>query len=204
MNARARIGFALLLPALAFLLGGLSACGIFDTRDPQSPSQLSSSFVPPTDPPIVFQNLTGAFTDQSALNYVRCFADSSTGLPPFRFDAEPNARLVYSGAFSVWNRTSEQQYFEAMKAQLTPGAGMTLEFVTLTPTSLSSDSAQYDSQYRLTVPHTRSGVPTVAVGRSVFWLASDRSRNWAIVRWTDLELKAGDFTWSDLKGTFGQ
>jgi hypothetical protein len=203
MTTRAGIVLRYSLPA-AFLLLTASACGIFDTRDPESPSQLSSSFVPPTDPPLVFQNMVGAFQDRNVLNYLRCFSDSSGGLPSYRFDPEPQTRLKYSAVFSVWNRQSEQQYFEAMKAQLDVGATMTLKFLTLTPQSLGPDSAQYEAQYELAIPHTRASVPHIATGRALFSLASDRSRNWAVVRWTDLALKAGDFTWSDFKGTFGQ
>jgi len=191
-----------LLAAFVALLA--ASCGIFETRTPEPPNQLSSNFVPPTDPSLVFQNLVNAFHDQNSVNYLKCLADSSTGLPAFRFDPDPEARLNYAAVYAAWNRQSEQQSFEAMKAQLATGATMTLVFTTLSATSLSADSAQYDARYELTVPHTRKGLQTLAAGRALFALGSDRTRSWAIVRWTDLAVTTGDFTWSDLKGAFGQ
>jgi hypothetical protein len=182
----------------------VSNCNIFDPRDPEPPTQLSSSFIPPTDPAIVFQNLVSAFRERSALNYVRCFADSSQGIAPFRFEPEPAARLQYADMFSSWDRQSEQRFFETLNAQVPSGMAMTLELLTITPQGLSSDSAQYEVRYKLTAPHGRASVPSVANGRSLFVLAADRSRIWAVTRWVDLALTQGDFTMTSMKGAFGQ
>jgi len=190
--------FPLLLP---FLLG---ACGIFEPRDPEPPSQLSSSFVPPTDPALVFQNLTGAFRERNALNYSRCLSDSSMGAPLFQFEPDPQAFQQYAAVFAAWSRQAEQQSFEAMNAAVPSGSAMTLELQSLTPQGLNADSAKYEIQYRLTIPHSRSSISTVALGRSLLVLTPDRSRNWAISRWVDLALAPDDFTWSKMKGAFGQ
>jgi hypothetical protein len=138
------------------------------------------------------------------LNYVRCFADSLQGLAAFQFEPEPAARQKYAAVFAFWNRQSEQQFFETLNAEVPSGTTMSLELLTITPQGLSSDSAQYEVRYKLTAPHGRASVPSVANGRSLFVLAADRSRNWAITRWVDLALAQGDFTWSSLKGAFGQ
>ena len=204
MIVRAGISRRLPLASLFIITLSVAACGIFETRTPDPPSQLSSNFVPPTDPSLVFQNLINAFSDRNSVNYLKCLSDSTTGLPPFHYDPDPQARANYAAVFALWTRQSEQQSFEAMKAQLATGTTMTLQFISLTATSLGADSAQYDARYQLTVPHTRTGIQTVATGRALFALGSDRSRNWAIVRWTDVVLTSGDFTWSDLKGAFGQ
>lgn len=152
----------------------------------------------------MFQNIVSAFRERSALNYFRCFADSSQGIAPFRFEPEPAARLQYAAMFYSWDRQSEQQFFEALDAQVPSEMTMTLELLAITPQGLNSDSAQYEVRYKLTAPHGRASVPSVANGRSLFVLAADRSRNWAITRWVDLALAQGDFTWSSLKGAFGQ
>jgi len=183
---------------------GVAGCGIFDTREPESPSQLSSSFIPPSDPPIVFQNMINAFRDLNTVNYLRSFSDSSMGTAPFHFEPSSQSKAKYAAVFAGWNRQSEQQYFEAMKAQLMPGTTMVLEFFSLTQQGISADSAQYETTYRLSVPHAVPGVPVQANGRAQFVLAPDRSRSWTVIRWIDLAQNPTDFTWSDLKGTFGQ
>jgi hypothetical protein len=182
----------------------LLACNIFETRTPEPPSQSSSSFIPATDPSIVFTNMTNAFRDLNSVNYVKSFADSSTAGRGFSFEPTPQAKVKYVGVFLSWTRQSEQQYFDNLRSRIPSGSTATLVFETLTVQSLQSDSAQYEATYTLTAPHTVASVPKVATGKSQFYLLADRSRNWVIWRWIDEPTGSSSFTWSDLKGEFAQ
>lgn len=186
---------------LAILLTG---CGIFDTRNPESPSQTSSNYLPPTEPSIVFTNMSNSFRDINSLNYLRSFADSATAARNYSFEPTSQARLRYGAVFAGWTRQSELQFFENTKSKLQSGKAPTLEFLTLTAQSIQSDSAQYEATYQLTIPHTQSTVAQVAHGRALFSLVADKSRNWVVWRWVDIALAQNDFTWSDFKGAFGQ
>jgi len=179
------------------------SCGLLQTRTPDPPSQARSNFTPATDPTIVFQNLSNAFSDLNVVNYLRCLADPTTPGGAFQFEPTANARLQYASVFAGWSKTSEQQYFQNAKSKLASGGGMTLE-MTWTQQGIASDSAQFDVVYTLTVQHTQPNVPTVAVGKGQMVLAVDQTRSWVIRRWVDIANNATDFTWSDLKGTFGQ
>lgn len=181
-----------------------SACNIFETRTPEPPSQSSSNFVPATDPSLVFSNMTNAFRDMNSVNYLKSFADSSSAGRSFSFEPTQQAKIKYGGVFLTWNKQSEQQYFENMRSKVPSSSVATLSFETLTVQSLQSDSAQYEATYRLTVPHTVATLPTVATGKAQFLLIADRSRNWVIWRWVDLTTSTSTFSWSDLKGAFGQ
>jgi hypothetical protein len=198
-NVNPRIVFLTLLAACIQF-----SCNIFETRDPEPPSQSSSNYVPPTDPSIVFSNMVSAFRDLNSLNYVKSFADSSTSDRSFSFEPTPQAKLKYGGVFLTWTRQSEQQYFENLRSNIPSGSSATLTFDVLNAQSLQSDSAQYEATYRLNVQHSLPNVPTLASGRAQFFLIADRSRNWVIWRWVDLAANPNDFTWSDLKGEFGQ
>ncbi|MBI3789126.1 MAG: hypothetical protein HY276_12830 [Ignavibacteriales bacterium] len=180
------------------------SCNIFETRDPESPSQTNSNYIPPTEPSLVFTNMVNAFRDLNSLNYLKSFADSSTAGRSFGFEPTPQAKLRYGGVFLNWSKQTEQQYFENMKSKIASGTSASLTFDALTAQSLQSDSAQYEATYRLTVPHTVTGVSTQAKGKAQYFLIADRSRNWVIWRWVDLSTSTNDFTWSDLKGAFGQ
>ncbi len=181
-----------------------AGCGIFDTREPDSPSQTSSSYLPPTEPAIVFTNMTNAFRDLNAVNYARAFADSSTANRNYSFEPTPQARLRYGAVFVNWTRQSEQQFFENTKSKVPSGTVPSLEFLTLVAQSIQSDSAQYEATYRLNIPHTQSNIPKEARGRAIFSMVADKSRNWVIWRWVDIAIAQNDFTWSDFKGEFGQ
>jgi hypothetical protein len=180
------------------------ACNIFETRTPEPPSQSSSTFVPATDPSLVSSNMTNAFHDLNSVNYLKSFADSSSAGRSFSFEPTQEAKVKYGGVFLTWNRQSEQQYFENMRSKIPSGSTATLTWESLTAQSLQSDSAQYEATYSLTAPHTVATLPTEATGKAQFLLIADRSRNWVIWRWIDLTTSTSTFSWSDLKGAFGQ
>lgn len=186
------------------LVAVAAGCNIFDTRDPEPPSQSSSSYVPATEPSIVFSNMANAFRDLNSLNYLKSFADSSTSGRGFSFEPTPQAKVKYTGVFLLWNRQSEQQYFDNLRSKITSGSAAVLVFQTLSAQSLQSDSAQYEATYSLTVPHTVAAVPKVVSGKAQFFLLADRSRNWVIWRWIDLPTGTSNAAWSDLKGEFAQ
>ncbi len=190
---------AAFLPALT-----LVACNIFETRTPEPPSQSSSNFVPATDPSIVFSNMTNAFHDLNSVNYVKSFADSSTAGHNFSFEPTQEATVKYGGVFLTWNRQSEQQYFENMRSKIPSGSTATLVWESLTAQSLQSDSAEYEATYSLTAPYTVATLPTQATGKAQFLLIADKSGNWVIWRWIDITTSTSAFSWSDLKGAFGQ
>lgn len=148
--------------------------------------------------------MTTAFRDLNSVNYLKSFADSSTAGRNFSFEPTSQARLKYSGVFLDWTKQSEQQYFENMESKIPSGSSATLMFEALAAQSLQSDSAQYEGTYRLSVQHSVASVPKEASGRVQFFLIADRSRNWVIWRWVDVPNDATSFTWSDLKGEFGQ
>jgi hypothetical protein len=198
-----RLDFRLILLGIALAMTQ-AACGIFETRDPEAPSQSSSSYVPATEPSLVFTNMSNAFRDLNSLNYVKSFADSAGAGREFGFEPTPQAKVKYSGVFLFWSRQSEQQYFESLRSKIPSGSAMTLVFQTLTVQSLQSDSAQYEATYALTAPHTIAGISKQANGKAQFFLLADRSRNWVIWRWIDLPTGSSNFAWSDLKGEFAQ
>ena len=148
--------------------------------------------------------MSNAFRDLNSLNYMKSFADSSTAGRSFSFEPTPQAKVKYGGVFLFWNRQSEQQYFENLRSKITSGSTASLVFQTLTAQSIQSDSAQYEATYTLTAPHSVASVPKQATGKAQFLLLADRSRSWVIWRWIDVPTTSSTFTWSDLKGEFGQ
>lgn len=187
-----------IIPAMLLMAG----CGLFGTRDPEDPVQPSANFVPPTEPSIVFSNMANAFADLSSLNYAKSFSDSATAGRAFAFEPTPQAGSKY-GVFLSWTKQAEVQYFDNFKSQLQSNSvpSLVLSFISQ---SVSSDSAQFEASYQLTVPHTKPNVAQSAQGRAQFSLQKDNTQSWVIWRWVDLANQTGDFTWSDLKGEFGQ
>jgi hypothetical protein len=185
-------------------MGLLSKCGIFETREPEFPSQTSSNYVPPTEPSFVLSNMANSFRDMNTVNYLRSFADSGTAGRSFVFEPTSHARSKYGGVFLNWARESEQRYFENIKSKIPSGSTPTLAFESVTVLSRQADMAQYEVTYRLMLPHSLATIPTEARGRTQFFFVPDRFGNWVIWRWVDVTESATTFTWSDVKGEFGQ
>lgn len=186
---------------LALTLAFASSC-FFDTRTPDNPAEPSANYKPPTEATDVFLNMANAFADKNVLNYRKSFADSATAGRSFVFEPTSQALSQY-GVFVGWSRQSEEQYFNNITVQLQPLSAPSLLF-TFGTQSVSSDSAFFEGSYQLTVPHTKSLVPQVSLGQVQFYLLKDNIQNWVIWKWVDLSNQQGDFTWSDLKGEFGQ
>ncbi len=177
----------------------VSSC-IFDTRTPDNPGEQSANYKPPTEASDVFVNMANAFTDKNAFNYKKSFSDSAASGRAFVFEPASQAP---QGVFQGWTRESEAQYFSNITVQLQPFAVPSLQF-SFTTQSVSPDTAFFEGSYLLMVPHTRTQIPQIAMGRAQFYLVKDNIQNWMIWRWVDFADQQGGFSWSDVKGEFGQ
>ena len=189
---------------LVAVLAVLASCSIFDTRTAPPPAQTSSDYISPVNASDVFDNMQHAFTDRNTLNYGNSFLDSTGTGRSFQFEPSAQARSQYVGVFLGWTKQSEEQYFDKLIKEIPSGSAASL-VLSLNPVSVQSDSAQYDADYQLTVPHTQANIPKVFQGHSQFFLVRDRlSSTWSIARWIDLRDAQNDPGWSDLKGAFAQ
>jgi len=176
---------------------GVVSCNLFKTRTPQEPTQVSSTFVQLSDPEAVIQNMINAFRDKNKVNYLSSFSDVS-----FVFEATTKASNVYGSVFLLWDKSSEEYYFDQVMNKLQQNSYVTLTFGA-TPTTISfADSTQVENEYELTVPLAESIIAKNFKGRAQFMFVRDQNGNWSIRRWLDIGLNTSDSTWSDLKGTF--
>ncbi|MGA3286220.1 MAG: hypothetical protein ABSD46_02205 [Bacteroidota bacterium] len=171
------------------------SCNLFKTRTADAPTQVSSTYVPPTDPEKVLQNMVDSFRDKNEVNYLKSFSNASFIFEP----AKSNS--TYGNVFSSWDKTSEENYFYQLMNKLQQNSYITLTFGTLT-TTYFVDSTQVETEYQLVVPLAETNIAKNFKGRAQFVFARDQSANWSIRRWLDIGLNASDSTWSDLKGTF--
>ncbi|MGA9118412.1 MAG: hypothetical protein WB699_03515 [Bacteroidota bacterium] len=181
---------------------GLPACGLFQTRTPDAPTQPSDSFIPATDPDAVVQNLQSAIAEKSSVNYVRCLADPSHAKQPYQFIPSATAAATYSGVFAQWNVDDERQYFQNLVARTagkpTAFSNLVLAHKTIL---LSGDSTVVSYDYTFTFDHNDPSFPTVASGTMQLVLGPDNTNAWVIYRWTDFKT-TNDITWSHFKGRF--
>jgi hypothetical protein len=185
---------------VTMLTFGALQCSLFDTRDPEDPSQTGLDFQPPTDPSLVIANLQGAIDQKNLANYVNCFADPTKTNIPFQFVASGDALAQYPTILDRWTLDDEHDYFQNMMAR-TPKSAFTSLSLSLRSSSIATDSVTLNYDYVLTVEHTDAGVPRTARGNMQFTLGMDRTNFWMIYRWMDFKTTS-DVTWSTFKGHF--
>jgi hypothetical protein len=190
----------------AFFLA-VSGCGIFDTRQPQSPQQVQSNFIPPTSPDIVITNLKNAIAEKNLDDYLLCLSDTSLGTyGDRRFSFVPPTEVFrqYQSIFANWDRSSESAYFNNLVNQSSSSSTPALTLTSENYLSLSSDSVQYSADYVLLWQTTVPGYSQNFQGYMQFLLGIDKNQNWAIYKWTDLPVGDSSTTWSELKARFSQ
>jgi hypothetical protein len=173
-------------------------CDIFQTRDPEPPTQGTSSYQVPDQPEVVLANLKSAVAESNTDNYVRSFVDTASSSQPFTFTPSSEVISTYASVFRTWSVTDERTYFQNLGKpnNITP----LLTFSNLT-TSSNSDSVVYIMDYELYYPHNRQNAPTYVKGKMELHLKPNVSRLWYIQSWSDTKTTS-DSTWSYLKAVF--
>jgi hypothetical protein len=118
---------------------------------------------------------------------------------PYVFIAAEDARGGFADVMNNWNLDAEQRYFRNLKEVINGMPSLTFSDKRLV--FVSTDSAIYDLNYILDVPHTRANVPKLMRGNMQLSIGTDSQRRWAIYNWRDSKTTA-DSTWSYLKAIF--
>jgi hypothetical protein len=175
-------------------------CNLFETREPEEPSQTSFNYVPATVPNIVLSNLQNAIAQKSIENYMSNFSDSALTNRRFTFLPSPEAIAQYPNIRN-WSYAQEREYYQNLIAK-----GVTSGFSSLLLTAKDSlitpDEANYNFDYIFTFEHTDPGFPPTARGNLQFILGTDQNGIWTIYQWSDSRTTE-DITWSSFKGKFG-
>jgi hypothetical protein len=174
-------------------------CNLFETRDPEEPSESSFNFVPATVPSIVLSNLQNAIAQKSIENYVSNFSDSTVTNRRFMFIPSPEASAQYPNIRS-WSYADEREYFENLIANAIAN-GFSSLLLTAKDSLITPDEANYNFDYIFTFEHTEPGFPTTARGNLQFTMATDERDIWTIYQWSDFKTTE-DIAWSSFKGKF--
>ncbi|MFI5250829.1 MAG: hypothetical protein ACHQQQ_00230 [Bacteroidota bacterium] len=174
-------------------------CDIFQTREPQQPTQGTSTYQVPDQPDVVLTNLEAAIHESNTDNYMRCFADTSSTSQPFSFT--PSADVSsYESVFRTWNLSNERTYFQNLGK---PVNGTPYLYPSSAPNQIfsSTDSVVYSMDYTFFYPHNRPGIPQLVRGKMELHLKPDARRLWYIQAWIDTKT-THDSTWSYIKAVF--
>ncbi len=173
-------------------------CGIFETRDPEAPITIRSTFYPPTSADIVIDNFTFAILEKNSNNYNKCLS-----LFNYQYIPDSRSQQQYEQIFNSWNNLSEKHYLDNLIAAQEGGNSSSVLFLDNERlTQLSSDSARYQADYIFVFQHNRVNIPKSSKGRISLILATDNDALFYIRKWEDFRQNDTDFTWSEFKANF--
>ena len=173
-----------------------SACGIFESREPESPDQTKSSYRVPVEPSDVIINMINSFKDKNANDYKKNF---SSGLPLVdkNFYFVPSSNVLPNFP-TDWAVNQEFQYFNNLVLDVPNELTIQL-FFTDELYELQADSAVYSAKYLVSVP-VQNAVPKIYEGNVRFFMTTDINSAWVIYFWEDIAQIGA--TWSELKLEF--
>jgi len=173
-------------------------CGIFDTRDPQEPETIRSTFFPPTSADLVIDNLSYSIQEKNSGNYNKCLSSEN-----FRYFPDSRSQLQYEQIFINWDILSEKNYLDNLISRQEGGNSSAVLFLdNELLTQFTSDSARYQADYIFVFQHNQANIPKSSRGRMSLILATDSDALFYIRRWEDFRQNDTDFTWSEFKANF--
>jgi hypothetical protein len=193
LHKNSKIFFRVFVIALVLADG----CGLFDTRDPEPPDNTRSTYVPPTTPQIVLDNLSFSILEKNTDNYTKCISAAN-----YTYVPDAQSLSVWGTLFLSWNQQSEKRYFETLIAATNTTASSVLFLDNERFTIVSSDSVLFQASYIVVFQHNRINLPKSAKGNMNLTLNTDANDLYYISRWEDFRQNDTDFTWSELKANF--
>lgn len=181
---------------LSFLIG-LQSCDLFESRQPENPSETKSSYRVPVEPSDVIENLKNSFKDKNSNDYKKNFSPGSP-LVDRDFFFVPSSNVLTNFP-ADWTINQEFQYFNNLVIRVPEGTSINLSFSD-EEYNLQADSAIYSAKYFISVPVQNSD-PILYEGNLKFSMVTDRNSAWVIYYWEDIA-NQGLKSWSELKLEF--
>jgi len=177
------------------LASGTFSC--FKERSPKKPEE-NTSWISPTEPSILTENLKKAVIELNFNNYRRCLATDI-----FRFKADPTITANNLGLFNAWSWDSETQYFNNLTQAAKPvNTNNSLVFTNTRIINISSDSLELTTDYNLSLYHNATDYQSVTfIGLLSLQLKRNRQNEWQVVTWQDNKTTATP-CWTELRQHF--
>ncbi|MCB2213278.1 hypothetical protein KQI52_14280 [bacterium] len=172
---RARLAALLLL--VAMLMGG---CGLFETRDPETPTGSQASDNLALSPTEALIQLETAITLHDPNLYLTAISEE------FEFAATPSAFSEDPAYFDDWSYTREDVFIRSLLSStlLPPDSVATLTFTPIEEVSFA-DSAVFRESYTLEIALANETLPRVYAGLADLTLKREQDGGWRVVRWVD-------------------
>ena len=187
---------------LSLLFSNLACDSLFSLRDPESPKDTQSSWIPPLSSDIVLINLQNAILERNIENFIRCFSDPAYSDSIFNFDPDQEIAATYPEVFINWTLEDERVVLQQVFSYIPEDSSSYLLLTNEVWQTVVPDQAILAANYNLELNHTQSTLDQSYIGYLEFHMLTDRRGEWSIYRWIDSAV-AELTSWSELKAILG-
>jgi len=196
--------------ALLCVASFLSACSLFDPREPEPPDTTPPFWLTPYTPGVVMQNVQGSMEARSITLYMACMSQDSFSFVPDAADtAEYGSQPGYD--FSTWDYSAEEGNVGNIFALQDTLYGDSLISVTFTAVPgypdppAPVDSAVIWRDYEIVIAASNlAPYSNPATGRARVTMVESSASTWSIRLWEDFrpEYPGESHTWGLVKAAY--
>lgn len=185
---------------LIFAIGAFSSCAKdpFSTRDNELPTSKPGTFIPPTAPQIVLENLRLSYSELVIGNFIQCLDSAFV----FTFDF-----IEVTPGDTAWDFSREVTLTQKMFSEFSANKAtrrITVQFGLLQdqPDILLDTTATVIRSYTLSITDTLGTVQDNFHGIARFDLIESTFNFWSLRRWQDLHADAQTNSWAEFKNAY--
>ena len=163
-----------------------TSCGLFETRNPESPEGITNFWTPPVDPADVLDNINMAFSLHDASLYMKSFAKPDNADSLFRFYPDMSTIGYDTTLFTQWGYYDEDAFIRNLFSPdfLPSNAVAMIEFIAESEEP-GENTPVYRESYTITLQLTDLELPQEYSGKANIRFDRDYNSNWVIISWED-------------------
>lgn len=163
-----------------------TSCGLFETRNPESPEGITNFWTPPVNPADVLENINMAFSLHDASLYMKSFAKPGNADSLFRFEPEISTIGYDTALFTDWGYYDEDAFIRNLfSPDFLPSNAVALIEFTAESEEPGENTPIYRESYNITLQLTDLELPQEYSGKANIRFDRDYNSNWVIISWED-------------------
>ena len=189
MKKRIKISFRILISPLLIAACVIMGCGLFGTREPESPTGKSNIWTPPANPQEVLKNISESFSQKDGILYMKSFAQADNSDSGFTFIPDYTSSIYDPTIFEDWKYTEEESFIFSLFAPsfLPSESTATIQFIPESEPPGEICATYYES-YNISLHHTNESMDRTYSGRAEISFTRDYTGYWVISKWVDENL----------------
>jgi hypothetical protein len=184
----------------SFVILSFASCAKnpFATRDSDEPTTQAGTFIPPTTPQLVLENLRLSYGELVIGNFTQCLDSAFL----FRFDFIEGAETDSSWGIGTEINLTENMFNDFRAAKTTRSLRISFEPIVDQPDVVIDSNATLVRNYTVSIVDSVTADTTQYRGVAKYSLVESAFNFWSLSRWEALHLNLQTKSWGELKHAY--